>query len=152
MNLKNVKYINEFRRLPYPKNQMLIISSGVMALLGLRRNKDIDVWVTDSVIKKVAQDKNFIAKKSKMDGSTLYETKDGKIEIGSTLGIKGEDIKEHLKRAVLLYGIHFHSPEDVLKWKKAVNRPKDKKDIELLEKYLRDKVVESYLTTLQILK
>ena len=152
MNLKNVKYINEFRRLPYPKNQMLIIGSGAMALLGLRRNKDIDVWVTDSVIKKVAQDKNFIAKKSKMDGSTLYETKDGKIEIGSTLGIKGEDIKEHLKRAVLLYGIHFHSPEDVLKWKKAVNRPKDKKDIELLEKYLRDKVVESYLTTLQILK
>jgi len=152
MNLKSVKYINKFRRLPYPKNQMLIIGSGAMAVLGLKRNKDLDIWATDNVIKKVAKDKNFIAKKSNLDGSKLYETKDGKIEIVPNLGIKDEDIKEHLKRAVILYGIHFHSPEDVLKWKKAVNRPKDKKDIELLEKYLRNKVVENYLATIQILK
>jgi TATA-box binding protein (TBP) (component of TFIID and TFIIIB) len=75
MNLKNVKYLNRFRRLPYPKNEMLIVGSGTMALLGLKKNNDIDIWASENVLRKVARNKNFIAKKSKLDGSILYETK-----------------------------------------------------------------------------
>lgn len=151
MNLKNVKHIDKFRKLPYPKNEMLIIGSGVMALLGLRKNKDIDVWATPNVIRKVSRDKNFISKRSKLDGSILYESKDGIIEFSSTFPPLNENLKQHLKRSIIVYGIHFQSPKDVIRWKKAVNRPKDKKDIKILKKYLKGKVVENYLGVLQSL-
>lgn len=152
MNLNNVKYINDFRRLPYPKNEMLIVGTGVMALLGLKKNKDIDVWATDKIIKKVSKDKNYIHKKSKTDGFPMYERKDGKIEFMSTLPPITQEMDDNFKRAIVIYGIQFQNPKDVLRWKKLINRPKDKEDIRLLEKYLKDNVVESYLMTMQNLK
>ena len=151
MNLRNVKYLNEFRRLPYPKNEMLIVGSGTMALIGLRPNKDIDVWATPRVIQRVAQNKNFIPKKSELDGSTLYESKDGKMEFASSFSFATMTLKENLKRAIVIYGIHFQSPQDVLAWKKAANRPKDRDDIKKLENYLKNKMVENHLKTLESL-
>jgi hypothetical protein len=119
--------------------------------LGLRKNKDLDVWATENIIKKIAKDKNFIHKASKLDGTPLYETHDGSIEIASTLP-PFKDIKEHLKRSIFFYGIHFQSPKDVLEWKKYMNRSKDQEDIKLLTDYLKKNVVENYLNIIQLLK
>jgi hypothetical protein len=151
MNLKNVKYLDKFRRLPYPKNEMLIVGSGTMALLGLRENKDLDVWATPRIMKRVAQDKKFIAKKSEVDGSTLYESEDGKLEFASSFSFANLDLKTSLKKAIIIYGIHFQSPEEILAWKKKANRPKDRDDIIKLENYLKNNVVENYLNIIQLI-
>ena len=149
MNLKKIKYIDDFRRLPYPKNEMLIVGSSVMALLGLRENKDIDIWASDKIINIVSKDKNYIHKISKTDGFPVYERTDGKIEFMTTLPPLKDKLNDQLKRSIIIYGIHFQNPKDVLRWKKLIKRPKDIPDIELLEKYLKEKVVESYLKSLQ---
>jgi hypothetical protein len=151
MNLKNVKYLDKFRRLPYPKNEMLIVGSGTMALLGLRENKDLDIWATPRIMKRVAQDKKFIAKKSEVDGSTLYESEDGKLEFASSFSFANLDLKTSLKKAIIIYGIHFQSPEEILAWKKKANRPKDRDDIIKLENYLKNNVVENYLNIIQLI-
>jgi hypothetical protein len=151
MNLKNVKHLNKFRRLRYSKNEMLIIGSGTLALLGLKDNKDVDIWATKNVMNKLSSDKNFIPKKSKLDKSLMYESKDGLIEFMETLQ-PFKNVKDHLKRAIVLYGIHFQSPKDVLKWKKYMNRPKDQLDIKLLEKYLSGNLAEYYLNALWMLR
>jgi len=148
MNLKNVNHINKFRRLAYPKNEMLIVGSGTMALLGLKKNDDIDVWASKRVISLVSKNKSFIGKKSKLDGTILYETRDGSIEIGSTFP-PFKSLRKQLQRAIVIYGIHFQNPRDVLRWKKYMNRPKDQRDIRALEKYLKSEVVENYLLALE---
>ncbi len=151
MTLNNVKHLNKFRRLKYSKNEMLIIGSGVLALLGLRKNKDLDIWATENIISKISKDENFIAKASRLDRSVIYESKDGLIEICETLP-PFKNLKEHLKRAIILYGIHFQSPKDVLEWKKHMNRSKDKMDIKALEHYLSGSLAEFYLNNLWMLR
>jgi hypothetical protein len=151
MNLNNVKYINEFRRLPFPKNEMLIVGSGTLALLGIRKNNDMDIWVTKRVIKKVSEDKRFVRKKSEIDNSFIYESTDGIFEISSSLPPLKDTVEEQLKRAIVIYGIHFQAPKDVLEWKKLVDRPKDRSDIQKLEIFLKNNVVENYLRALQSL-
>jgi len=151
MNLKNVNHINKFRRLKYPKNEMLVIGSGVLALLGLKKNKDLDFWATENVIRKLSKDPNFIKMKSKLDAKPIYESKDKTIEIAGTLP-PFKNIKEHLKRAIIVYGIHFQSPKDVLKWKKYMNRPKDQEDIKALEHYLSGNLAEYFLNSLRIIR
>jgi len=148
MNLKNVKYINKARRLNYPKNEMLVVGSGTLALLGLKKNKDLDFWATKNVTRKLQYDSNFIQKRSKIDGNIMYESKDGVIEIGDSLP-PFKNVKDHLKRAIVIYGIHFQNPEDVLYWKRWMNRPKDRPDIRALENYLKNRVVENHMKTLQ---
>lgn len=148
MNLGNVKYLSNFRRLPLPKNEMLIVGSGTMALLGLRENKDLDIWATPRIIEIIKKNKNFREKTSKLDGSKLYESKDGSMEFASSFTFANLDLKTSLKNAIVIYGIHFQSPEEILAWKKKANRPKDQEDIKLLEKYLKGGVVEHYLNIL----
>jgi len=148
MNLKNVAHINKARRLKYPKNEMLVVGSGTLALLGLKKNKDLDFWATKNVTRQLSYDKNFIQKRSKLDGNIMYESKDGTIEIGDSLP-PFKNVKDHLKRAIVIYGIHFQSPEDVLAWKRYMNRPKDQPDIRALENYLKNKVIESHMKTLR---
>ena len=151
MNLNNVKYINEFRKLPFPKNEMLIVGSGTLAFLGIRPNNDIDVWATKNVINKVSKDRRFIMKKSKLENSMIYESEDGMFEITEALPPLKESVKDQLKRAIVIYGLHFQSPKDVLEWKKLANRPKDRDDIKKLESFLKNNVVENYLRTIQSL-
>lgn len=152
MNIKNVKYINKFLRLPYPKNQMLIIGSAVMALFGLKVNKDLDIWTTPFVEKMISRDKNYTVKKSKMDGSNMYHHKDGSLEFVITLPKHRGDFKKALEKSIMIYGIHFQHPKDLLAWKKEVRRPKDKDDIKKLEIFLKKKLIENYLETIQNLK
>lgn len=152
MNLKNVKYLHKFRKLPYPKNEMLIVGSGTLAFIGIRENRDLDVWASKNVIDKVSKNKNFIEKISQIDESKLYESRDGTLEFSSSFTFATLDFKKSMKRSIIIYGIHFQSPEDVLAWKKKANRPKDKNDIIELEKYLKNNVVENYLSILQNLK
>jgi len=152
MNIKNVNYINKFLRLPYPKNQMLIIGSAVMALFGIKKNKDLDIWTTPFVEKMIARDKNYNVKKSKLDGSNMYEHKDGSLEFVITLPKHRGDLKKALAKSIMIYGVHFQHPKDLLAWKKEVNRPKDKDDIKKLEIFLKKKLIENYLEAIQNLK
>jgi hypothetical protein len=149
MNINNVKYINEFKKLRYPKNEMLIVGTGVMALLELKENKDIDIWCSQKVFEIVAKDRNYIEKKSKTDGFPMYERKDGKIEFMNTLPPLREQFQAYVKRAVVVDGIYFQHPKDVLKWKQLINRPKDRQDIITLKNYLRTNVTELYLRSLK---
>jgi len=150
MNLKNVKHIYQLRNLGYPLNKILIVGSGIMALFGLKKNDDLDLWVTDDVYKKMSKDKNLVPVKK--HGRIFYETKDGNIEAMNTLPCTKGRVEEYLKRAIIFYGYHFKSVDDLIAWKKCMGRPKDKAHIKILEKYKKSKVVEHYLNIIQTLK
>jgi len=150
MNLKNVNHINQMRRLRLPSNKVLIIGSGTLALLGLKRNDDLDLWVTDDLFKTLDKYKDLVPVKK--FGRLFYKTKDGNIEMSNTIPCTKGGIKDYLKRAIIVYGIHFKSVDDVIAWKKCMGRPKDLKHIKMLEKFKKNNVVENYLKVLEMLK
>ena len=117
-------------------------------LFGIKKNDDIDLWVTNDVFKLMSRDKKLIAKTGG-NGDRVYETKDGNVEAGNTLPCTKGRLEDYLKRSILVYGIHFMSMDDVIAWKKCMGRPKDFQHIKLIEKYKKSKVVESYLNVLQ---
>ncbi len=149
MNLKKVNHINKLRRLGLPLNKMLIVGSGTMALIGVKKNDDLDLWVTNDVFKMMAKNKKL--NPVKKHGRLFYETLDGVIEASNKMPCVKGKIENYLKRAIMLYGFHFKSVDDVIAWKKCMGRPKDIQHIRLLEKYKKSKVVEYYLNTLQVL-
>ena len=149
MNLKNVNHINKMRRLGLPLNKMLIVGSGTMALLGIKENSDLDLWVTPDVFKKMKT--NTKLKPVMKHGRLFYETPDGDIEASNIMPCTNGRITDYLKRAIIVYGFHFKSLNDVIAWKKCMGRSKDKRHIKMLEKYKKNRVVEYHLNALQIL-
>jgi len=147
MNLKNVKHLDQLRRLRLPMNKVLIVGSGTLALFGLKKNDDLDLWVTEDLFRLMKSDKNL--KPVMKHGRLFYETKDGNIEASNKMACTKGRVEEYLKRSILVYGIHFKSLNDLLDWKKCMGRPKDKEHIKLIEKYKKSEVVENYLNVLQ---
>jgi len=140
-DIKRVKHIDQLRKLRYPKNKMLIIGSGIMALMGIKNNDDIDIWTTPDIHKRMENDRMLV--KTVKHGDVIYETKDGNIEIGMNLPCTKGPLSGYLKRAVTVSGYKFMSIQDLLKWKQCMGRPKDKIAIKQIQNYLRSSVNES---------
>ena len=145
MNIKNVKYITELKKLGYPLNEMLVIGSGTMTLYGLKENTDLDLWVTHRLYKRMSYDKRL-----HKDVRGMLKTKNDEIECHFLLPCSHGSIEENLKRAVVVDGVHFMSLKDVIAWKKCIGRPKDYEHIKMIEKYIRkNNLVENYLQSIQ---
>ena len=149
MNLKNVSHINKLRRLGLPLNKVLIVGSGTMALLGIKKNDDLDLWVTEDVFRSMKNNKKL--KPVMQHGRLFYETADGAIESSNSMPCTKGRVEDYLKRAIIVYGFHFKTVEDVITWKKCMGRPKDKVHVKMLEKYKKNRVVEYHLNVLRIL-
>jgi len=147
VNLKHVNHINNLRRLGLPLNKVLIVGSGTLALLGLKLNDDLDLWVTKGVYNGLKNNKKLHP--IKQHGRIFYKTEDGAIEISDELPCTKGRVEDYLKRAIVIYGFHFKSVDDVIAWKKCMGRPKDIEHINLLKKHKKSQVVENYLDILQ---
>ena len=150
MNLKNVKYINDLRRLNLPLHKVLIVGSGTLALLGIKGNDDLDLWVSEDLFRRLKNHRQL--RPVMKHGRLFYETKDGSIEMSNTFPCTKGRIEEYLKRAIVIYGVHFKSVDDLIAWKKCMNRPKDRQHIRMIEKYKKNNVVENYLNILNMLR
>jgi len=150
MNLKNVRHINKLRRLNIPLNKALIVGSGTLALLGLKANDDLDLWVTKDAYNRMKNNKKLHP--VKQHGRVFYVNKDQSIECSDSMPCTKGRVEDYLKRAIVIYGFHFKSVDDVIAWKKCMGRPKDLEHIKLLEKYKKNSVAENYLNALQMLK
>ena len=124
----NKNFLNQLKKLKIPLTQYAIFGSGPMAARNIRDCRDLDIVVTDSQFKKLLAD--------------YPETKPGNIRFGNGIEIWSE--KESLlnnpgrviARADTIDGFRYISLDDLLIWKKKMGRPKDLKDIELINKYI----------------
>ena len=150
MNLKNVNHINQMRRLGLPLNQVLIVGSGTMALLGLKKNDDLDLWVTESVFRSMKNNKKL--KPVMKHGRLFYETSDGNIESSNKMPCTKGKVEDYLKRAIIVYGFHFKSVDDLIAWKRCMGRSKDMKHVKMLENHKKNKMIENHLNALNMLR
>ena len=146
MNINNVNYANKLKTLRVDLGGLLVVGSGILALLELKSNDDLDLWATEKVFKSLKTNKLW--KPIMKHGRLFYEADNGNIEVSNTFPCTKGRVEDYLKRAIKVSGINFKSIDDVIAWKKCMGRPKDFEHIKLLEKYKRKNMIEIYLKSL----
>jgi len=124
----------ELDRLNIPKDKMAITSSGPMGIRNIREIGDLDIIVLPEVWGKLSKQYEV---KNVGDFESIVI---GNIQIlgkGSWFtDPKYGDVESDIKNADIIDGYRWVKLEKILKIKKMKNRPKDKKDVELIENYL----------------
>lgn len=135
--------IAQVKALKFPPGQYIVVGSGIMAMHGLKEANDIDLVVSPEI---------FESSKNEGWESVPYTYPDKlgkfylqKADIELYLDVNhGElfrpSLEELLERAEVFSEIPFLSLNDLLKFKKSYNRPKDLNDVRLIEKFLTKQI------------
>mgnify|MGYP006385881877 CR=1 len=129
--------ISRIKSLGLPIGKYIVFGSSVMEIHGIRKAKDIDLIVDDEVyseLKKRGWKRHWFFRRV----LTCKALKSGGIEAFSNIKWKKYRVEndELFKKAELINGVPFMSLKDYLFYKKHLPREKDKRDVELIEKYL----------------
>ena len=134
---KKFNIFEKVKELNLPFGKYVIVGSGMLDALGIRPASDIDIAVTKDLAEELKED-NTWQKEEHYDQTFLQKNI---FTIIPKLNWEKYDIttEEAIKSALVINGIPFMSLEHILKFKKALNREKDIKDIKLLEEMLSKK-------------
>lgn len=119
-----------------PLGEYVLVGSGPLAARGIREANDLDIAVTPKLFKQLLGSKRY----QEVDGGNgkLFSEAD-KVEIISKL--EWDDyptsVAEAIKTADIINGYPFLNIAETIKFKKALGREKDFRDIELLADYQR---------------
>jgi hypothetical protein len=129
------KFLEELRQLDLPIGEYVIVSSGSMAIRGIRECSDLDLLVSDSLFESLSQ------KYSVVTTPTISKIAIGNIEC---LHIKKspDDLyptDRQIKEANMVDGFPFQNLETCLYFKEKEGREKDLRDVELIREYMKNK-------------
>lgn len=108
-----------------------------MAVRGLRDCHDIDLIVTEEVFNEYKNESGWELKDAENGGEVLVN--DG-VEIFNDWGPGEWNVKQLIEDSEIIEGLPFVRLIEVLKWKKLLKREKDLKDIEMIEKYFKERL------------
>ncbi len=131
----------ELKKLEIPKEDFVVLGSGILSALGIREVGDIDLLVKPELFQKL------------INQGWVYEEKEiwsqGRIsrEIISKDTVQAfKDfwfdsnifpVEEGFNRSVVIEGFNFISLQTLLEYKKTSTREKDVQDVVLIEGYLK---------------
>jgi siroheme synthase len=131
-----IKFLDELKKLDFPRDKFAVFASGCLAVRGIRENNDIDIIVKDDLWQKL------IKKYPRNEKGFIHM---GNIEAGNKALYPKESVDEMIDNADIIEKIRFVKLKSVLIWKRLIssdkaegnlNRDKDKTDIKLIENYL----------------
>lgn len=132
----NKDSLNQFGLTP---DNSIVVGSGILSALQLRKSNDIDVIATEEKYKELSSDNHF--KEEYSHGR--YFLSDGLFEISTGWTIVGKrwDFNSLLDESTIIDGVRYNTVEFLLNAKSAwvkngEERPKDVADIKLMEAYL----------------
>lgn len=121
-------------------NNSVVIGSGILQALGIRKSKDIDMVVKQDIYDKLKKSGQFSIFENQ--GKEILD--DGLFEIGVNWMVLGKayTYNDLLKFSEIIDGVRYNSLNFLLKVKESwvdgkTSRPKDIKDIKLIKKYLK---------------
>lgn len=131
----------EVKKLNLPLGGYVIVGSGPLAARGIRSYKDIDILVTKNLYEKLIKNGWKIIEINGVN-EKFEELKNGKFEITKRFwcGDYKPSTETLIKNAEVINGVPFMPLPELIKFKKALGREKDLKDIVLIENYLNKEV------------
>ena len=120
-------FLKAVERLRLPKNQFAIFGSGPLSIRNLREANDIDLIVKEQLW-------NELSRNYSVMGERLIKI--GETEIYKDWKPWFDDVNLLIDSADIFNGYRFVKLEYLLKWKKEMNREKDKVDIKIIQDFL----------------
>ncbi|MEM4240067.1 MAG: hypothetical protein QXM31_01795 [Candidatus Woesearchaeota archaeon] len=122
------RLLEELKKLNLPSDKFAVFGSAPMAVRNIRDVDDLDV-----IVKQDLWDE--LCKKHKNDGNKVIHI--GKIDIFRQWEPWFDDINPLIDTADIIDGIRYVSLDYLVKWKKMMNREKDRKDLLLVNDFLK---------------
>ena len=122
----------DVKKLNLSIGQYAVVGSGVMSAHGIRPHHDVDLIVTKNLFEILKNsgwhsvpNRDSVLKKDNYEADADYKY--------------GEYLPDHdelIRNAEIIEGVPFIRLSELIKFKTALGRDKDKKDVELIEQYL----------------
>lgn len=129
--------IDKVKELHLPPNSYVVFGSCPLAAHGLREANDVDMMVSKDVFASLKQAGWQEVDKGKDDKPLAHDVFD--VHDNWNFSSYSPTLEHLLETADVFDGVPFASLQEVRKWKIASGRPKDFKDIELIDSYSRDR-------------
>ena len=120
--------LSALRALHLPTGAYAVFGGSALALHGLREASDLDIAVTKTLFQKLAKEHE---KDPDADSMQL-----GELDIWCKWLPDGTLPDKYIARATQIRGVPVATLEDMLDWKRRMNREKDQKDITLITAWL----------------
>jgi hypothetical protein len=135
MNSQQV--IIEMEALALPTDQYVVVGGAALAIRGLRSTEDIDLVATPPLFERLKS--QGWAQKTRPNGQ--LGLKRGCVEVYLEVNTESfaRDINWLIAHSELVEGIPLADLDTLLGWKRTYGRQKDARDVELLEKIIREK-------------
>lgn len=137
----NSRIINAVKSFGFAHDEYAVFGSALLEVYGIRASGDIDLFVTKKLYDQLAATPDWKTfKYDNGDKALKYQGKDMEVAFYECKWIPGcseSAVRKLISRAVDYDGVSFVSLEDTMKWKSALARPKDLKDVELIKNHLR---------------
>lgn len=126
--------LKRVRELDLPLDQVVVIASGVLDALGLRKAGDVDLVLSPELFASLSVRDDWI-QSIKHDEPMLTR---GDVEAFLSWGSDAvPNFRELYDEGIAVDGVRFANPRFVINWKKQRMSDKDVADIALLEEYLQ---------------
>lgn len=128
--MKRNEIIDKLKKYNLNLDRYIVISGAAMVLYGIKEETpDIDISVDKDYEENLLNNYNAKLEKINSDGTKAYIIND-ELNFGSNY---------YTENKAYINGIPVQKVEDILSLKLILNREKDKKDIELIKKYIKKK-------------
>ncbi len=123
------------KNLHLPLGEYVVIGGGILEALGIRDTRDLDIVVTQELFEELRKSKTY---REEIRWGKVFLIGDN-VEIGTKLEWENYSTgtEEAIKTAMIINEVPFLNLEETIKFKKAMGREKDFKDIKLIENYLK---------------
>lgn len=131
----------EINKLSFPLGSYVVVGSGHLVALGLKKGKDVDIVVTEELFNKCRRGGWEVLPWTYPGTEGRIYLRRGLVELYLSVSVGGGPTSDELiKRAVVIKGIPFARLEDILKLKKEYLKvnPKHLADIKIIEDYLSE--------------
>jgi len=130
----------KLQELNFPLGEYVLVGSGPLAARGLREANDLDIAVTDKLWQQLIASGNYKTEE-KYGRLFLTERNSDDVDIIKQLDWDAylTSVEEAIAGADIIQGFPFLNIAETIKFKTALGRKKDFKDILMLEDYLAKK-------------
>lgn len=136
INMSFAVQFENLKKLDLPVGDFMVVSSGALAVRGIRESGDLDVVVTESLWK-ILSEKYPVVSEDGIDRIDLGNDIEILSPADSIFGNgKMIPLKESFEKADTFDGIKFMNLEHLKKIKEKLGREKDLRDIQLIDEYL----------------
>lgn len=134
--MANKELFQKVRDLDLPKGKYALFGSAPLGIRNLKECNDADIIVTEDLWNDIKEKDGFSYERK--GNSECFTNNDGSIEFWHNWFPWYKNIDKLLESAEIIDGLPFVKLEYVVEWKKLFGREKDLKDIERVEKFLKN--------------